>query len=174
VRELNKPGQAWGRLLLDQDFGTANAMIVRRRRLDAFEATAIASVRDRSGPPYPNGSCDQVQQTTVLPNAVRHSEKDFSILVTAGVDEPQFSGYTPGMKTAISLPDEVFEDAEKLASRLKVSRSELYARALQDYVRQHAPDAVTEAYNRVCSEVESQPDEFIRRAARATLKRAEW
>jgi hypothetical protein len=83
-------------------------------------------------------------------------------------------GHTFGMKTAISLPDEIFEDAEKLASRLKVSRSELYARALQDYVRQHAPDAVTEAYDRVCSEVEPQSDEFIRHAARATFKRVEW
>jgi hypothetical protein len=90
------------------------------------------------------------------------------------LDEPRIRGYTTGMKTAISLPDEVFRDAEKLASRLKVSRSELYARALQDYVRQHAPDAVTEAYNRVCSEVESQPGDFMRRAACATLKRAEW
>jgi len=39
------------------------------------------------------------------------------------------------MKTAISLPDDVFEEAERLASRLKVSRSELYAQALQDFVR---------------------------------------
>jgi metal-responsive CopG/Arc/MetJ family transcriptional regulator len=91
-----------------------------------------------------------------------------------GLDESKTSGYTAGMKTAISLPDEVFEEAEKLASRLKVSRSELYARALQDYVRQHAPDAVTEAYNLVFSEVDSHSDEFNRRAARATLKRAEW
>ncbi len=78
------------------------------------------------------------------------------------------------MKTAISLPDEVFEKAEQLANRLKVSRSELYARALQDYVRRHAPDAVTDAYDQICSELESKPDEFTLRAARATFKRAEW
>lgn len=78
------------------------------------------------------------------------------------------------MKTAISLPDEVFERAERLASRLKVSRSELYARALQDYVRRHAPDAVTDAYDQICSELESKSDEFTLRAARATFKRAEW
>ena len=107
-------------------------------------------------------------------NVGTNAEQGCSIVGTFGVAEPKNSGYTLGMKTAISLPDEVFKNAEKLASRLKVSRSELYARALQDYVRQHAPDAVTEAYNRVCSEVESQPDEFIRLAARKTLKRAEW
>jgi predicted transcriptional regulator len=84
------------------------------------------------------------------------------------------SGYTIGMKTAISLPDEVFESAERLAGRLKVSRSELYARALQDYVRRHAPDAVTDAYDQICSELDSHADAFTRGAARATLKRAEW
>jgi predicted transcriptional regulator len=83
-------------------------------------------------------------------------------------------GYTKGMKTAVSLPDEVFENAERLASRLKVSRSELYARALQDFVRRHAPDAVTEAYDQICSEIDSQSDPFTRRATRATFKRGEW
>lgn len=83
-------------------------------------------------------------------------------------------GYTIGMKTAISLPDEVFESAERLAGRLKVSRSELYARALQDYVRRHAPDAVTDAYDQICSELDSKADAFTRGAAQATLKRAEW
>ncbi len=78
------------------------------------------------------------------------------------------------MKTAVSLPDEVFENAERLASRLKVSRSELYARALQDYVRRHTPDEVTEAYDQICGELEPQTDGFLRRAARATFKRAEW
>lgn len=90
------------------------------------------------------------------------------------LDMRQFCGYTLGMKTAVSLPDEVFETAERLASRLKVSRSELYARALQDYVRRHAPDAVTEAYDQICGELESQADRFTRRAAQTTFKRAEW
>lgn len=78
------------------------------------------------------------------------------------------------MKTAVSLPDEVFEKAERLANRLKVSRSELYARALQDYVCRHAPDAITDAYDQICSEVDSKPDAFAQRASRATFKRAEW
>ncbi len=78
------------------------------------------------------------------------------------------------MKTAISLPDEVFEDAERLASRLKVSRSELYARALRDYVGRHSPDAVTEAYDQICSELDSQSAPLVQRASRATFKRVEW
>lgn len=78
------------------------------------------------------------------------------------------------MKTAISLPDEVFEQAERLASRLKVSRSELYAKALQDFVRKHSPDAITDAYDQVCADVEPAPEPFLRRAARRSLKRADW
>jgi hypothetical protein len=93
--------------------------------------------------------------------------------VVCSPGRPPNPGYTSGMKTAISLPDEVFENAEKLASRLNVSRSELYARALQDFVRQHDPDSVTEAYNQVCSELEVESGDFIRHAARATFKRTE-
>lgn len=90
------------------------------------------------------------------------------------LDSRRHVRHTIGMKTAVSLPDEVFENAERLAGRLKVSRSELYARALQDYVRRHAPDAVTEAYDQICSELESQSGALTRRAARATFKRVEW
>lgn len=85
-----------------------------------------------------------------------------------------YPGYTNGMKTAISLPDDVFEEAERLASRLKVSRSELYAKALQDFVRRHTPEVITEAYDEICAETEQEPDPFVRRAARKSLKRAEW
>jgi metal-responsive CopG/Arc/MetJ family transcriptional regulator len=57
------------------------------------------------------------------------------------------------MKTAVSLPDKLFTGAERLARRLKVTRSELYARALDEYLSRHAPDAVTEALDRVCEQL---------------------
>jgi antitoxin MazE6 len=78
------------------------------------------------------------------------------------------------MKTAISIPDEVFEEAERLAAELRTSRSELYSRALQEYVARHAPDRLTEAMNRVIEEVGSDIDEFSRRAARRVLEQVEW
>ena len=78
------------------------------------------------------------------------------------------------MKTAVSIPDEVFEQAEALAHRAKRSRSELYARALSEYVARHAPDRVTEAMDRVLDEVDEARDKFTARAARRTLERAEW
>ncbi len=78
------------------------------------------------------------------------------------------------MKTAISIPDEIFEEAERLASELKTSRSQLYSRALQEFVARHAPDRLTEAMNRVLDEVGTEVDEFTKDASRQVLERVEW
>jgi metal-responsive CopG/Arc/MetJ family transcriptional regulator len=78
------------------------------------------------------------------------------------------------MKTAISVPDEVFEEAERLARRMKKSRSELYSRALAEYVARHSPDHVTEAMDRICAELGAHPDEFVSAASRRILKRSQW
>ena len=48
------------------------------------------------------------------------------------------------MKVAISLPDPVFASAEKLARRLRVSRSQLYAQALEEYLAKRQDAHVTE------------------------------
>lgn len=53
------------------------------------------------------------------------------------------------MKTAISIPDALFEAAEVLAAKLGISRSELYRRAVGDYLRRSSREAVTEALNGV-------------------------
>jgi predicted transcriptional regulator len=78
------------------------------------------------------------------------------------------------MKTAVSVPDEVFDRAERLAKRLRVSRSELYRRALVEYVTRHSPEEVTEAWDRTLRELGQPTDEFTRRAARLVLERVEW
>lgn len=78
------------------------------------------------------------------------------------------------MKTAVSIPDEIFEDAERLAQRLKRSRSDLYSRALSEYVARHGPDEVTEEMNRAVAAVNEQSDAFVTTAAQRALKRAEW
>jgi metal-responsive CopG/Arc/MetJ family transcriptional regulator len=78
------------------------------------------------------------------------------------------------MKTAVSIPDDVFERAERLAKRARQSRSEVFSRALREYVARHAPDEVTEAMNRVCAELGEHADPFVTTAARRTLERSEW
>jgi metal-responsive CopG/Arc/MetJ family transcriptional regulator len=79
------------------------------------------------------------------------------------------------MKTAVSIPDDVFEKVERLAKRGRRSRSELYAAALREYVARHSPDEVTEALNRFCEEVDQTEDiEFLNAAARRLLKKVDW
>ncbi len=53
------------------------------------------------------------------------------------------------MKTAVSIPDRVFESAEKLAARLGVSRSQLYAKALASLVEEHREDIITSQLNEI-------------------------
>jgi len=78
------------------------------------------------------------------------------------------------MKTAISIPDDLFTDAEKLARALKKSRSQLYSHALKEYVARHAPDQITEALNRVCGDKPPDDNAFAKTAARRTLRRLQW
>lgn len=78
------------------------------------------------------------------------------------------------MKTAISLPDEIFREAERLARRLKKSRSELYQEAVAEYVARHEPEAITEAMNHLAAQVDTRLDQFSSKAARRVLERSEW
>ena len=78
------------------------------------------------------------------------------------------------MKTAISIPDALFVDAERLARRLKKSRSALFSDAVAEYLARHDPEAITEAMNEVCSEVDARPDPALSAAARRILERSEW
>jgi metal-responsive CopG/Arc/MetJ family transcriptional regulator len=78
------------------------------------------------------------------------------------------------MKVAISIPDEVFEEAEALAKQLKASRSEIYSRALSEFLRRHAPDRMTEQMNRAIAVVGQKSDPFTKRAARRVFQRVEW
>jgi predicted transcriptional regulator len=78
------------------------------------------------------------------------------------------------MKTAISMPDAMFKKAERLASRLRKSRSKLYSEAVAEYVLRHDRDAITEQMNRVCESVDTRPDALVTDAARRILERTEW
>jgi metal-responsive CopG/Arc/MetJ family transcriptional regulator len=78
------------------------------------------------------------------------------------------------MKTAVSIPDDVFQGAERLALRTKKSRSRLYGDAVKEYLARHAPDEITEAMNRACEECGQSKDDFVAEAARRVLERSEW
>ncbi|MDE0036085.1 MAG: ribbon-helix-helix domain-containing protein [Gammaproteobacteria bacterium] len=78
------------------------------------------------------------------------------------------------MKTTVSIPDHIFERAERLASQGRRSRSEVYAAALDEYLARHAEDEVTDAINRVCGDVGGYDDAFFAAAGRRVLADTEW
>lgn len=78
------------------------------------------------------------------------------------------------MKTAISIPDDIFADAEALARRLGQSRSQLYSRAVREYVVRHSPEEVTQALDALFAEEPPAVDGFAATAARRTLEKTEW
>jgi metal-responsive CopG/Arc/MetJ family transcriptional regulator len=78
------------------------------------------------------------------------------------------------MKTAVSIPDPVFDAAETVARRLGMSRSELYAKALAEFMRRHRDDEVTQALNRVYGAQPSRLDAVLERLQYASLPEEEW
>jgi predicted transcriptional regulator len=83
-------------------------------------------------------------------------------------------GYTQGMKTAVSIPDELFSRAEEMARRTGKSRSQLYQEALSEYLLRRDPAAVTRAMDEVLAEIDPEPDAWLAEVGRQTLERSEW
>lgn len=78
------------------------------------------------------------------------------------------------MKTAISLPDDLFSAADALASRLGVSRSELYATAVAEYLAKHTASEVTARLNEVYATESSELDPAFRHAQSRTIGPDTW
>ena len=89
--------------------------------------------------------------------------------------EPGYDhGYTQGMKTAISIPDPIFQEADQTARRLGLSRSELFARAMTTYLEKHRGLGVTEALDRIYGEEDSSLDPVLAQMQSASLPREKW
>ena len=82
--------------------------------------------------------------------------------------------YYSSMKTAISLSDELFESADALAERLGISRSQLYATAVEEYLAKHRDEDVTARLNDVYAEQDSGMDPALRRAQARSVRSTEW
>jgi metal-responsive CopG/Arc/MetJ family transcriptional regulator len=78
------------------------------------------------------------------------------------------------MKTAISIPDALFKAAEDAAKRLAISRSELYVRAVEEYLRTHSDADVTTRLNVVYASQSSDVDPAIYDAAVRSVGSDEW
>ena len=78
------------------------------------------------------------------------------------------------MKTAISLPDDLFQSADKLAVEMGVSRSELYATAVAEYLAKHRDEDVTALLNEVYREESSRLNPDIGRAQGCSVSTDVW
>ena len=82
-------------------------------------------------------------------------------------------GYTRGVKTAVSIPDPLFEAADRLARRRRISRSALYAEALERLIAEQSDHDVTALLDDVYAERASTLDAAVA-AAQAETLREEW
>lgn len=78
------------------------------------------------------------------------------------------------MKTAISIPDPLFQAAEQFAKRMGLSRSELYAVALQEYLQAHQRDQITEQLDAVYADEDSSLDPFFVQLQAQALSKETW
>jgi len=78
------------------------------------------------------------------------------------------------MKVALSIPDELFQTAETVSKRLRVSRSRLYATALAEFLAKHHGRKVTDRLNAVYGAEESRLAPDVRRLQRRALERETW
>jgi metal-responsive CopG/Arc/MetJ family transcriptional regulator len=78
------------------------------------------------------------------------------------------------MKTAISIPDELFSRAEEMARKTGKSRSQLYREALSEYLLRRDPGALTQAMDDALTDIDPNSDPWLTEAGRRTLERSEW
>jgi metal-responsive CopG/Arc/MetJ family transcriptional regulator len=78
------------------------------------------------------------------------------------------------MKTAISLPDDVFEQADSLALRLHVSRSQLYVMALEKFINEHRENNITEKMNDYIEKHGQPIDHVFLNASLKVMRSVEW
>jgi predicted transcriptional regulator len=78
------------------------------------------------------------------------------------------------MKTAISIPDQVYDSAEALAERLGQSRSQLYTMALNSYLAEHGSDDLTRKLDEVYETVDTNLDPGLTQLQQTILPRDKW
>ena len=75
------------------------------------------------------------------------------------------------IKTAISVPKDVYEDMDRLSRRLRVPRSRLFARAAREFLDRHRAEELTEAYNRAYAKGPTVEEKRFLEAARGRFRK---
>lgn len=78
------------------------------------------------------------------------------------------------MKTAISVPADVFQLSERLAKKLKISRSAVFAMGVKKLGEVYDEDDLIARINAVCAEVDTSLDPFWKEMQSRTLPKDKW
>jgi metal-responsive CopG/Arc/MetJ family transcriptional regulator len=78
------------------------------------------------------------------------------------------------MKTAISIPNETFDAAENFASSTGMSRSELYTKAVLEYLNKYKYLDITKTLNKVYSKTDSNLNSELHAMQINSLNKEEW
>jgi metal-responsive CopG/Arc/MetJ family transcriptional regulator len=78
------------------------------------------------------------------------------------------------MKTAISIPDDVFSQAERFAHQRKITRSALFTVAVDEYIHHHREDDVTRRLNKVYASADSALDPVFAQLQSLSLPKEDW
>ena len=95
-------------------------------------------------------------------------------MTSSHTEEGVTSSHTIGMKTAVSIPDEVFDMADALAGKLGISRSQLYANAVAEFVAKHRMRDITARLNDVYATESAELDSATKRAQLNSVRSSEW
>jgi metal-responsive CopG/Arc/MetJ family transcriptional regulator len=89
-------------------------------------------------------------------------------------DTRYYSGYTGNMKTAISIPDNLFRKVDQYAKCHGFSRSELFAKAIEHYLEIHPSDHITKQLNEVYSSKQAELNEMLSTIQFSSIEKEEW
>jgi metal-responsive CopG/Arc/MetJ family transcriptional regulator len=78
------------------------------------------------------------------------------------------------MKTAISISDDLYAKAEKYAKRKKLSRSSLYSKAIEEYLKKDEEQKIIDQINKVCEQVDTSLDPAIMEYQRRAIGKSKW
>ncbi len=89
-------------------------------------------------------------------------------------DTGYYLGYTQIMKTAISIPDKLFRKVDQYAQKHGYSRSELFAKAVAQYLEMHPSDHITKQLDEIYSSEPAELNKTLSNMQLSSIKKEEW
>ncbi len=90
------------------------------------------------------------------------------------IDKKYYFGYTIDMKTAISVPDNLFQQIEEVSKKMGISRSRLFSMAIQEFLQHYYAENVTIKLNEVYKKGEGNIENDIDKMQALTIQEESW